>query len=50
MAELRTEHNASVVVGVHVRMTDYYIYLMAFYGSFRPADSAFFTRAMNHFR
>ena len=50
LQEIRTKHNTSIVVAVHARRTDYYTYLEAYYGSFRPANASYYTKAMDYFR
>ena len=50
LAQVRKEHNASTVVSVHVRRTDYFIYLVSFYGAFHTANSSYYNNAMAYFR
>ena len=50
LQEIRAKHNTSIVVAVHARRTDYYTYLEAYYGSFRPANASYYTKAMDYFR
>ena len=50
LQELRTKYNTSIVVAVHARRTDYSTYLQAYYGSFRPANASYYTKAMDYFR
>jgi hypothetical protein len=50
LQEIRTKHNTSIVVAVHARRTDYFHYIEAFYGFFRPADASYYTKAMDYFR
>ena len=44
------EHNTATVVSLHVRRTDYFVYLVSFYGAFHTANSSYYNNAMDYFR
>ena len=50
LEEIRTNQSTSTVVAVHARRTDYRSYLQFYYGSFRPANTSYFMKAMDYFR
>ena len=50
LREIKSKYNTSTVVGIHVRRTDYYIYLVTNYGAFSPANVSYYYKAMDHFR
>jgi hypothetical protein len=43
-------HRYKIIVGVHVRRTDYYTYLNVYYGKFYAADENYYKKTMNYFR
>jgi hypothetical protein len=50
LGQIRTNQSTSIIVAVHARRTDYFAYLEAYYGSFRPANASYYMKAMDYFR
>ena len=48
LVKARTRYKT--IVGIHVRRTDYHIYLVDYYGTFNPATASYYNKAMNDFR
>ena len=50
LENIRANQSTSIVVAVHARRTDYSVYLVPYYGSFRPANASYYMKAMDYFK